>query len=245
MICGGCIPDIPALTRRDFLGAAGAGVALATAAGSLAARPAQAQSYAGPADPLTPDEALQRLLDGNARYVADSGRNQDFSKERAARAEAQHPLAAILSCADSRLAPEIAFDQGLGDLFVVRLAGNFVNDDGLASLEFGTQVLGIPLILVLGHTGCGAVAATIQVVEEGAELPGRLSGLAEALRPGIETALATQPVDPLAAATIENVRHNVTKLETAEPIVSALVAEGRVKVVGGIYDIGTGEVTLI
>lgn len=248
MSCGSCDANTPGLSRRHFLGsgAAGAGLALtAIAAASLPATPAYSQYTSATATQPTPDEALERLVEGNARYVAEAAVNQDFSAGRAARAEAQHPFAAILSCADSRVAPEIAFDQGLGDLFVVRLAGNFVNDDGLASLEFGTQVLGIPLVLVLGHTSCGAVAATIGVVQEDLELPGRLPGLAEAMRPGIERAIGQEPEDLLAAATIENVRHNVEKLQSADPIVSALVAEGRVKIVGGIYDISTGEVTLV
>src|SRR5512138_2942243 len=116
--------------------------------------------------------ALQRLIDGNARYAANDPNERDFSSGRAARAAAQYPIAAILSCADSRVAPELVFDQGPGDLFVVRVAGNVVNTDLLASLEYGVEFLGIPLIMVLGHSGCGAVDAAIEVLKKDAKLPG-------------------------------------------------------------------------
>ncbi|HEY9567097.1 MAG TPA: carbonic anhydrase, partial [Thalassobaculum sp.] len=109
---------------------------------------------------IGPDAALERIRAGNARYVAQTPVEKDFSAGRAARAQAQYPIASILGCADSRVAPELLFDQAPGELFVTRVAGNFVNDDGLASLEYGVKFLGIPLIVVLGHSGCGAVGAT-------------------------------------------------------------------------------------
>ncbi|WP_366556043.1 carbonic anhydrase [Aquibaculum sediminis] len=235
--------------RRRFLdqGAAGLGLAVGglLAATAMPSSPAMAQDSASTAEPLSPDAAQRRLIEGNERYIANAGQNTDFSAGRAARAAAQHPFAAVLSCADSRLAPEIAFDQGLGDLFVVRVAGNFVNEDGLASLEFGAEVLGIPLILVLGHSGCGAVAATIGVIQDGIELPGSLPGLVNNLKPGVEIAIANEPEDLLAEATIENVRYNVRKVEQSDPIMARLVGEGRLKVIGGVYDIATGAVTLV
>lgn len=125
--------------------------------------PFQASAVAQVADkmPATPDEALRRLKDGNARYVSNTEINTDHSVGRAIRAGGQAPFAAIVSCADSRVAPELIFDQGPGDLFVIRVAGNFVNEDGLASLEYGALVLGIKTIIVLGHSSCGAVEATI------------------------------------------------------------------------------------
>jgi carbonic anhydrase len=110
-------------------------------------------------------------MEGNARYVAKKPAHRDFSAGRAARTRSQYPVAAILSCADSRVAPEFAFDQGPGDLFVVRLAGNFANDDGLASLEYAVKFLGVPLVMVLGHANCGAIGAAIKVVDDNAELP--------------------------------------------------------------------------
>jgi carbonic anhydrase len=107
----------------------------------------------------------------------------------------QFPIAAILSCADSRVAPEFAFDQGPGDLFVVRLAGNFANDDGLASLEYAVKFLGVPLVLVLGHSNCGAVSSAIRVVEDNAEPPGHLPGLVQSIKPAVEAAKAKSPKD--------------------------------------------------
>ncbi len=122
-------------SRRGFL-------KVGAAAGFLGglALPAFAQDKMPTPNSISPDEALKLLMDGNARYVANTSRNKDFSAERAARAAAQYPIAGLVSCADSRVSPEICFDQGLGDLFVVRLAGNFVHEDGLASLEYGVKV---------------------------------------------------------------------------------------------------------
>lgn len=230
------------LSRRRVLGG---GLALAGAAAfgaQMAAVPTAAQ--AAPNN-ISPDVALARIKEGNARYAANDPANKDFSAGRAARAQAQFPIAAIVSCADARVAPELLFDQAPGELFVSRVAGNFVNDDGLASLEYGVKFLGIPLIMVLGHSGCGAVDATIKVVQDDVQLPGHLPGLVDALRPGIKAAIAMKPKDLLAAATIENVRHNVGLLQSAGPIVSKLVAEGKVQVVGGVYDIASGKVNMV
>jgi carbonic anhydrase len=114
--------------------------------------------------PASPDEALAELLVGNKRYVTGQNIHHDFGPERAALAQSQHPFAIILGCADSRVAPELAFDQTRGRLFVVRLAGNFVDDNGLASIEFGAAVLGAFLIMILGHNECGALKAAVDVV---------------------------------------------------------------------------------
>jgi carbonic anhydrase len=195
--------------------------------------------------PVSPAEAAQRLAEGNARYVGGAARNTDYSVGRAERALGQTPYASIVSCADSRVAPELVFDEGPGDLFVVRIAGNFVDEAGLASLEFGSAVLGSGLIMVLGHTACGAIQATIDVVQKGTELPGHLPALATALRPGVEKAIAENPADLLAAATAENVRFNVAYLKTAKPIIADLVASGKLDIVGGVYDIATGKVTMV
>jgi carbonic anhydrase len=143
------------------------------------------------------------------------------------------------------VAPELVFDEGPGDLFVIRIAGNFVNEDGLASLEFGSAVLGSQLIMVLGHSECGAIKATIDVVENGTELPGHLPALATALRPGVEKAIAEKPANLLEAATAENVRFNVASLKAATPIIADLVASGKLEIVGGVYDIATGKVTMV
>ncbi len=206
--------------------------------------PAFAQEAAAPTAPnaISPDEALKRLMDGNARYAANAPVTKDYSAGRAARVAKQYPFAAILSCANSRVAPELAFDEGPGQLFVVRVAGNFVDDDGLASLEYGVKFLGVPLIMVLGHTNCGAVDATIKAVKDNAKLPGHLPDLVRAIKPAVEAAKRAKAENLLDAAIAENVRLNVGRLNKAKPIVSAFVADGRVKVVGAVYDLATGKV---
>lgn len=233
------------LSRRGALGA-GFGLASAAFLGGFAL-PVMAQDAAPAVAPnaISPDEALKRLMDGNARYASNAPSNKDFSAGRAARASAQYPFAGLVSCADSRVAPELAFDQGPGELFVVRVAGNFVNIDGLASLEYGVKFLGMPLIMVLGHTNCGAVSATIKVVEENAALPGHLDDLVDNIKPAVEAALKDKPKDPLQAAIIENVRLNVANLKKATPIISEYVANGKVKIVGGLYDLASGKVELV
>ena len=151
----------------------------------------------------------------------------------------------IVGCADARVAPDYVFDQGPGDLFVVRVAGNFVNADGLGSLEYGVQVLGAPLILVLGHSDCGAVRATIDVMKTDAVLPGHLPVLIDAIRPAVDLAAKAQAQDPLAEAIAQNVRHNVRRLEQAGPILSEAIARRQLRVVGGFYEIATGRVALL
>lgn len=228
------------LPRRGLLAVSAASLV----AGSLAA-PALAQTAKPAPNTMTPDQALKRLMDGNARYVANAPDNKDFSAGRAARAQSQHPFAGLLSCADSRVAPELAFDQSPGELFVVRVAGNFVNTDGLASLEFGVKVLGMPLIMVLGHTNCGAIAATINVMKEKTQLPGHLPDLVKAIKPAIDLAEKANAANPLDEAIKQNVRYNVRRLLEAKPIIAEAAAAGKVKVVGGMYDLATGKVALI
>jgi len=234
-MCFAC--DQASLGRRSFFAA---GAALASTA--IAASGARAQ---GADRPATPDAALRALVDGNARYVANQPRERDFSARRASLAQGQHPFAAVLGCADSRVAPELAFDQSPGDLFVVRVAGNFVTADGLGSLEFGAGVLGTKLILVLGHTSCGAVNATVEALQKGNALPGNIAGLANAMKPGIEPALAG-PADGLTRrALVSNVQYNVRQLQTASPILKGLIDNGSLAVKGGIYDLATGRVELV
>ena len=156
-MCNDCLDA--GLSRRKIL---------LSAAGLLAAAPLAGMAQAQPvAAADTPDAALHLLIEGNARYVANQTRERDFSAARASRTQGQAPFAAILGCADSRVAPELAFDQGPGDLFVVRVAGNFVTLEGLASLEFGAAVLGTKLIMVLGHNSCGAVNSTVTALQKG------------------------------------------------------------------------------
>lgn len=233
-MCLACVSEKFKPSRRSLL--LGGLAALSTSA-----LPAFAQEQAA----VSPDEALTRLVEGNARYVAGQRTNTDFSVGRSARALTQRPFAAILSCADSRVAPELAFDQGPGDLFVVRVAGNFVNDDGLASLEYAINFLETPLIMVLGHSSCGAVDAAIKVVRDQLVLPGHLPEMIEPIRPAAEAALAQSPSDPLAAAIAANVQNAVTRLETAEPILAARVKNQSLRIVRAHYDLETGQVALL
>ena len=194
---------------------------------------------------IPPAEALDLLMQGNARYMAGEMDEKDFSVDRAARTAAQFPIAAILGCADSRVSPELLFDQGPGDVFVVRLAGNFLDDDGFASLEYAVKFLGAPLVMVLGHTNCGAIDAAIKVVKERIELPGHLPELIKSIEPAVIAAHGRHPSDLLAAATEENVRLNVKRLIENAPIMTDALAAKKIAVAGGIYDIATGKVNLI
>jgi carbonic anhydrase len=198
---------------------------------------------ARPENVMSPDAALDRLMEGNRRYQKGVARRHDFVAEREALVGGQNPYAAILSCADSRIAPEYAFDSSRGDLFVCRVAGNFVNPDNIASFEFGVEVLKTPLLLVLGHEACGAVKSTISSIADNTTLPGHLPSLVAALTPAVK-GVAGRPGDQLENATKENVRLNVEALKTAAPLLSAAVNDKRVKIVGGIYRLATGQVEL-
>ncbi len=233
------------VSRRDFL-RVGALVALAPwGIGVSGAAEPTAPGAAPPPNAIAPADALKRLLDGNARYAANAPNERDFSSGRAARAQAQHPIAAVLSCADSRVAPEFAFDQGPGDLFVVRVAGNVVSPDLLASLEYGVQFLGVPLIMVLGHSGCGAVDAAIKVLKAKAVLPGHLPELVAAIKPAVIVAERTQTGNLLDNAIAENVRRQVARLKNSPPVVQKFYAGKKIDIVGAVYDLSTGKIALL
>jgi carbonic anhydrase len=234
-MCNACVAA--GLSRRAMLGAGLAAMAAAPLAGVAQAQPVRAAE--------TPDAALKLLADGNARYVSNQMTERDFSASRASRAQGQKPFAAILGCADSRVAPELAFDQAPGDLFVVRVAGNFVTTEGLASLEYGAAVLGTKAIMVLGHTSCGAINATVEALQKGNTLPGHIADLVRAMKPGIEPVLKQPGADLNQRAVIANVRFNVKHLTEAQPILAEMVAAKKLKVVGGVYDIATGKVTMV
>ena len=197
-----------------------------------------------PQNVLSPDAALKRLKDGNERYVEGVAKRHDFRHEREALTGGQNPYAAILSCADSRIAPEYAFDSGRGDLFVCRVAGNFANDDTVASMEYAVAVLNAPLILVLGHDRCGAVDATIKSLKDDKPLPGHMPSLVTAIAPAVK-AVSQQTGDALDNAIRQNVVDNVAKLKGATPILSAAVDQNKLKVVGGIYRLKDGEVEMV
>jgi carbonic anhydrase len=232
----------PETSRRRFLQFAG-GIAASLAFTS----PGVAKDSKPPPKPqnaISPAAALERLMKGNARYVDGISRRHDFTHEREALTGGQNPFASILSCADSRIAPEYAFDSARGDLFVCRVAGNFANDDVVASLEYGVAVLNSPLILVLGHDSCGAIDATIKSLKDNTTLPGHLPSLVNALAASVK-AVADQPGDKLANAIRQNVKDVTAKLKSATPILSAAAADGKIKVVGGIYRLASGKVELV
>jgi len=227
-------------SRRSFLLAASTmGLVLTRAAGAK-----ETKTPPKPGNVLSPDAALKRLQEGNARYVEGLARRHDFKHEREALVGGQNPYAAILSCADSRIAPEYAFDSGRGDLFVCRVAGNFADEDMIASMEYAVAVLAVPLILVLGHEGCGAVDATIKSLKDDKELPGHMPSLVEAIAPAVK-AVSKQGGDTLGNAIRQNVIDNVAKLKSTTPLLSAAVEQGKLKVVGGIYRLGDGKVGLV
>jgi carbonic anhydrase len=193
---------------------------------------------AGAGTPLSSDQALQELIAGNKRFI--SGKvlnpNQDELRRKEL-VEGQSPFAAILGCADSRVATDLVFDQGLGDLFVTRVAGNILDEIVLGSLEYSVAVLGVPLIVVLGHESCGAVKAAIA----GKPLPGGIEAIANTIRKAIH-GKTCDPKDQPACATLTNVRAMVEKLKSSPAVIAPLVKVGKVKIVGAYYDLETGQV---
>jgi carbonic anhydrase len=232
----------PRSTRRAVLGFAAAStiaLALGSAAGAKERKPPPK-----PDNVLSPDAALERLRQGNRRYVEGVSKRHDFKHEREALAGGQNPYAGILSCADSRIAPEYAFDSARGDLFVCRVAGNFANTDSIASLEYAVAILKTPSILVLGHDSCGAVDATIKSLRVNTTLPGQMPSLVAGLAAAVKTA-SQQPGDLLGNAIRQNVIDTVEKLKSATPILSAAVEQRKLKVAGGIYRLRDGQVDMV
>jgi carbonic anhydrase len=214
------------------------------AAGIALGPPAVAANSKAPIKPhnvLSPDAALDRLMQGNARYVAGVSKRHDFTHEREPLSAGQNPFAAVLSCADSRISPEYCFDVARGDVFVCRVAGNFASDDIIASFEYAVAVLNTPLIMVLGHEACGAVDATIKSLKDGATLPGHLPALVAALAPAVQ-AVQNDPGDRLANAVKRNVTLNVEKLKSASNILGDAVGDKKLRIVGGVYQLKTGRV---
>ncbi|MDQ3540327.1 MAG: carbonic anhydrase [Chloroflexota bacterium] len=205
----------------------------------------QTNRQSGDRRTLTPDDALVLLMDGNRRYVDENIAPRDYSARGTAKVEEHSPIAAILGCGDARVGAELIFDRGPGDLFMVRVAGNFLSDYGLASMEYCVAFLDVPLLMVLGHTNCGAVTSAIRVVQDKEDLPGRLFVLIDAIEPSVLNAQMSDPDDLLRAATEENVRRQVRRLRTISPVINAARDAGRVNVVGAIYDMETGSVSLL
>jgi carbonic anhydrase len=235
------VPKHP--SRREFVRLSG----LAAGAAGLAL-PATGRAADSSAAPRDPGAVLAQLLAGNTRFVQGElthprRKPEDFVPL----AEGQAPLAAVVGCADSRVAPELIFDQGVGDLFVVRVAGNVVSGAGASvkgSIEYAVAELGVRLVLVLGHSRCGAVHAAMKHIDANDPLPGAIRDLVDNIRPAVAAAKGRRG-DPLDNAIRANVERGVERLSGLEPILAPAVKEGRVKVVGAVYDLRSGTVTAL
>ena len=273
---GGILMSEPIFSRRDFLRLSSMATLGATVA-ACAGYPALAEQDMPPQIPKTPggatvdpptetghstteaamtspQQALQRLMDGNQRFVANRLTDPNRSLQRRAEiAKSQQPFATILGCVDSRVPPELVFDRGLGDLFVIRTAGQVIDEAVLGSIEFGSFELKIPLIMVLGHERCGAIKASIEVLEHGggehrrgkgepAAVPGEIGYLVKSLKPAIDKAHAWGMGDLAENAMRANVSLTVQRLKKS-PVLAAAEESGRLKIVGARYDLdsGTGE----
>ena len=250
------------LTRRRLIGS-GAGVAVSVPLAALApgcgenggsdttTTEAGARSGTAPDPPRNGDEALERLLEGNERFVQGRLLNERRGDVRRAKiAEGQEPFAIVLGCSDSRVPPEVLFDQGLGELFVVRVAGNTASDPVvLGSIEYAAEHLGSVLLMVLGHERCGAVEGAVQVVTEGAKEPGSIDQMIDPVVPAVEEVSRSArdlPQEELVSRSVRaNVKRNVEELENGEPLLGHLIEEDELNVVGAEYDLETGEVKLV
>jgi carbonic anhydrase len=210
-----------------------------TAAGLLAGGlHLAAPSLANAQDVATPDAALAELMAGNKRFTSGrmTGHEQDLAILKQHTEEKQEPFAAVLSCADSRVPIELVFDQTIGHIFVTRVAGNLVTPEIIGSLEYGAAVLGTKVILVMGHSNCGAVKATIQ----GKEVPGQISSLFPHIQPAVD-----QAGPKLEAVTKANAKIQAALLREASTVIAGMVKAGKLKVVAGYYDLGSGSVSLV
>lgn len=228
--------------RRAFLGLAGAAAVAATT--GLRATPVAAAG--GPTTELTADQALEKLKAGNARYVADvQVCASDLGGQRHHVVAGQAPWASIVSCADSRVPPELLFGGlGLGELFVARNAGNLVELDVVGTLEYGAAVLGVPLIVIMGHQSCGAVTAACDIATKNATLPGSIGQMIEPIVPAV-LAVKDAPGDLVVNAVKENARRSAARLLDRSTIVAGLVKAAKVKVVAAYYELDSGKVEFL
>ncbi len=229
--------------RRFIAGLAGVPIALA---GSRWLGPGVAAAeYDYEATPAVPaDQGLQALIDGNKRFVAGALTSlEDLTADRAEVAEGQSPFAVIVSCSDSRVPPELVFDQTVGQLFVVRTAGQVIDEAARGSITYGVDVLKAPLLVVLGHSGCGAVEAAIAALG-GNPIPGYAYRFAEGIGPAVQQVM-DEPGDLLDNAIRANIELGVEQLSTAEPDLAPAIAGGTLTITGGYYDLASGEVSFL
>ena len=177
----------------------------------------------------------------NAGMISLGMTSEQAAKRRGELVKSQHPFAIILSCSDSRVPPEIVFDEGLGDLFIVRVAGNVLNDEGLGSIEYGVEVLSARLIVVLGHQSCGAVDAAMKTIAAKGKAPGHIQSLVTAIKPVVDST----PKGNLETMIKANVKYVADALRASKPILKTTVDSGDVQVVGGYYTLDTGAVTFL
>lgn len=231
------------ISRRDILTT---GTLASIAAATTATSAGAADPIVSATPQLTPDAALRRLKEGNAGFVADRPVKSDLSRaRRLALAEGQQPFATLVGCSDSRVGPEQLFGAGLGELFIVRTAGNNVDTAGMGSIEYSVTALGVPLVVVLGHEKCGAVAAAVDVVNKDVRLPGSIGRMIEPIIPSVLVARrAGATNETLLNRTIdENVRRMVDRLQNySEPMLLEPQRQGKLKVVGAVYSLATGAV---
>ncbi len=241
--------DDRALSRRAFLHRAGLAGGGALVGGELlgGVLPEPAGARGGYVRPSTPDAALKALVEGNRRYRAGRWQRRDYSPVGERRAAEQKPFAAILACADSRVAPPLVFDVERGNLFAAHVAGNSADVGSTGSLEYAVAVLGVHVIMVLGHSDCGAVKAAIEVAGAKKSYPeskyGSIGAIVDAIVPAV--AGLDSSVRTLEASIVANARRQAKLLETAGPIIPAAIAAGTLRVVAGVYDIATGIVKVV
>lgn len=232
------------MERRDFLklGVTGA-FGLVLSASDLLSPVEQVKAAELPAavpQSLSPDAALQKLMEGNQRFAQHQPQYPDQSQARLQEvAQAQHPFVTILSCADSRVPAEIVFDQGIGDIFDVRIAGNIATHEAIGSIEYAVVLLGTPVLMVLGHERCGAVTAAVQ----NQALLGEIGSFVKAIKPALEK-VKDQSGDAVENAVVANVQYQIQRLKRS-PLLTERLQSGKLKIVGGRYDLDTGRVTII
>ncbi|MDE1178495.1 MAG: carbonic anhydrase [Edaphobacter sp.] len=228
-------------SRRTFLRNTGILIA-----GAITPVKAFAAPRATPAP--SPDQVLKLMLEGNQRFASGKSTHprrtpSDFKPLAAG----QSPIACIVTCSDSRVTPEILFDLGIGELFVVRVAGNYVDGAGAAvkgTVEYAIAELGVSLVMILGHSQCGAVKAAIEHIHDNDALPGAINDLVNAIKPAV-LASEDQPGDKLENAIRANVKRGADRLDDLEPIVAPAVKAGKLKIVGGVYELATGKVQML
>ncbi len=228
--------------RRDFLKLGSIGVFGVVATSNLLwLKPAQAAELSSIASPsLSPDDAQQKLMEGNQRFIQHQPQYPDQSEARLREvAQVQHPFATVLSCADSRVPAEIVFDQGIGNIFDVRIAGNIATPEAIGSIEYAVVLLGTPLLMVLGHERCGAVTAAVQ----NKSLPGEISTFVNAILPAVQR-VKDRPGDTVDNAVVANVHYQIEQLQRSLLLMERLQS-GKLKIVGGRYDLDTGMVTIV